>query len=85
MYVNKTTKAGPQVYPLLSTHVRISTFYGLIVAKLAKLSQISQTCIKIDKVKKKAKFSYLSTASIYESSLILVNVISCILICLPRR
>ena len=45
----KTTTAGPQGYPLLSTNMGVSPFYGLIVASL----RINQFYIKIDKVKLK--------------------------------
>ena len=64
-----------------------SPLHGLIVGS----PKTNQIYIKIDKVKVKsylrhnhsyAKFPYLSTASIYKNSLILVLVISFVLICL---
>ena len=64
----------------------VSPLHGLIAASL----RINKIYIKIDKVKinpylhhnhSLAKLPYLSTSSIYKSSLIPVNVISCILTC----
>ena len=45
----KTTTAAPQGYPLLSTNMGVSRFYGLIVASL----RINQFYIKVDTVKLK--------------------------------
>ena len=44
------SNANSKVYPLLSTNMRVSPLYGLIVASI----RINQIYIKVDKVKIKS-------------------------------
>ena len=62
---------GSQVYPLFFTNMGVSPLHGFIVASLSHIYTITIP---------QAKFPYPLTVSIYKSSLVLVNVISCILI-----
>ena len=88
IYVNKN-QHSPQIYPLLSTNVVVSLLHRLMVARLRINKMYIKKQIKLKeshiytKTIPQAKFPYFSTASIYESSLILVITISCI--CLSLR